>query len=471
MEALRDPSFEEKMDDGYILVVDDDEDMLVSCSQILRGNGFRVDVSDDGSDALAKIKSRRYDVVVTDIKMPGLGGMDLLRAIRVAHTELPVIMMTGYLDVGTAVEAMKLGACDYLTKPFQPEELKVAVGKAIEGRIQTSGDRAEARTCRLRNGRSTIVGTSEEIQQVQRMIDRIAATDSTVLITGETGTGKELVAHRIHLTSSRAHTQMVVLNCPAIPGDLLESELFGHEKGSFTGAIRKKRGCFELAHGSTLFLDEIGDTSLDLQTKLMRSLETKEIRPVGGEGSTFVDTRIIAATNRDLKQAIQEGRFREDLYYRLNVVPIYVPPLRDRREDIPVLVEHFLKRYCAQMNKDIPGIREDALNALVAYDWPGNVRELENAIERAVVLRESGWLETLDFHPTITEDNTLGSSGTSGRAAGSEEMPSLKKIEHDYIYEVLRATKWNKKKAAEILGISTVTIWRKIEPRDKRKGR
>jgi len=465
VEALRNPTFGEKADADYILVVDDDEDMLEACSQILRGNGYRVDVSDNGSAALDKIRSRRYDAVVTDVKMSGLCGIELLKIIRDVNSELPVIMITGYVDVSTAVEAMKLGACDYLTKPFRPEELKVAISKATEKRVRTNSDRAGARACRSGNDRSVIVGTSEEIQQVRRMIDRIAATDSTVLITGETGTGKELVAHRIHLASSRAHTPMVVLNCAAIPRELLESELFGHEKGSFTGATRKKRGCFELADGSTLFLDEIGDTNLDLQTKLMRSLETKEIRSVGGERSIVVDTRIIAATNRDLKRAIRESVFRQDLYYRLNVVPIYVPPLRDRKEDIPALVEHFLERCCAELDKDIPGIREDALSALMAYDWPGNVRELENAIERSVVLQESGWLELRDFYPAISEERSFE------KTAALEEMPPLEKVERDYIYEVLQATRWNKKKAAEILGISTVTIWRKIETPDKKGGR
>ena len=462
MEALRNPTVEEKVDAGYILIVDDDEDMLEACSQILRGNGYRVDVSDSGSAALDKIRSRSYDAVVTDIKMSGLSGMDLLRTIRGVKSELPVIMITGYVDVSTAVEAMKLGACDYLTKPFRPEELRVAIDKAIEKRARTNRDRSGVPTCRLSKNRSAIVGTSEEIQQVCRMIDRIAAADSTVLITGETGTGKELVAHQIHLASSRARTDMVVLNCAAIPRELLESELFGHEKGSFTGATRKRRGCFELADGSTLFLDEIGDTSLDLQTKLMRSLETKEIRSVGGEQSILVDARIIAATNRDLKRAIREGTFREDLYYRLNVVPVYVPPLRDRKEDIPALVEHFLERCCAEQDKDIPGISEEALSALMAYDWPGNVRELENAIERAVVLQENGRLEPRDFYPVIAEERS------SEKTAALEEMPPLEKVERDYIYEVLRATRWNKKEAAEILGISTVTIWRKTETPDRK---
>jgi len=312
------------------------------------------------------------------------------------------------------------------------------------------------------------LGESQKMKEVEILINKVAKTNSTVMILGETGTGKELVAQEIHARSSRSHYPMITVNCAAIPSELLESELFGHEKGAFTGAVRERKGSFELAHGGTIFLDEIGDMSLDLQIKLLRVLQEKEIKPVGSERNILVDVRIIAATNKDLKEAIKRGEFREELYYRLNVVPIFLPPLRERKEDIPLLANYFLKKYNQEVKKTIQGISDEAMILLLNYSWPGNVRELENIVERAVILEEGNMIGPQSFNQLLESrrENGVSAKRVSRDTKQLDSLPPLERVERDYILEVLQATKWNRKKASEILGISTSTIWRKLEKKD-----
>ncbi len=443
-----------------ILIVDDEMDTLDACAQTLGREGYEVETSDSALKALEMIKSRPYDVAITDLKMPKMDGIELLKAIKKLDPDVAVVMITGYATIETAVESMKEGAYDYIPKPFTPDELRIVVRKAIEKQDLLRENRELRERLYRRVEDQVMIGEGKGMQAVRQLIERVANTDSTVLIYGETGTGKELVAREIHGKSGRATNPMIIVNCAAIPSDLLESELFGHEKGAFTGATRRKKGSFELAHGGSLFLDEVGSLGMDLQAKLLRAIQEKEINPVGSERKRFVDVRIIAATNRDLKK----GEFREDLFYRLNVVPIYLPPLRERREDIPSLVEHFLRKYNRKLNKRIQGITEEVMGLLMSYNWPGNIRELENAVERAIILEDGDMLDLRDFRQIVQDTETPGlEKKTLLEGLDVESLPPLEKVERDYILEVLRATKWNRKKASEILGISTVTIWRKVQ--------
>ena len=447
-----------------ILIVDDEEDTLDACSQILSKEGCSVDTSCDALTALDKVKKGLYEVVVADVKMPRMDGLQLLKAIKRTDPSLEVIMITGYATVEMAVECMKAGAYDYLPKPFMPDELRLLIRKAIANQ-ELINENIQLKEMLQGNTGSVILGESKEMEEVFHLLDRVAATDSTVLILGETGTGKELVARRLHQKSGRAGKAFITVNCAAIPANLLESELFGHERGAFTGALRRKKGSFELADRGTLFLDEIGDLSLELQAKLMRAIQYKEISPVGSEAKTIVDTRILAATNRDLQRAVAKGEFREELYYRLNVVPVVLPPLRSRKGDIPVLARHFLSKYSLKHAKQAKGFSQAALELLNGYSWPGNVRELESAIERAIILEDGEYLGVENFRQLI-----IGSRGYSPDSTHPPEkkreldsLPSLQEVERNYIMEVLQATRWNRKKASQILGISTVTLWRKVD--------
>lgn len=447
-----------------ILIVDDEMDTLDACAQTLGREGYEVETSDSALKALEMIKSHQYDVAITDLKMPKMDGIELLKAIKKADPDVAVVMITGYATIETAVESMKEGAYDYIPKPFTPDELRIVVRKAIEKQDLLRENRELRERLYRRIEDQVMIGEDKGMQGVRQLIERVAPTDSTVLIYGETGTGKELAAREVHGKSGRATNPMIIVNCAAIPSDLLESELFGHEKGAFTGAIRRRKGSFELAHGGSLFLDEVGSLGMDLQAKLLRALQEKEINPVGSERKRYVDVRIIAATNRDLKEITKRGEFREDLFYRLNVVPIHLPPLRERREDIPFLVEHFLRKYNRKLNKRIQGITEEAMGLLMSYDWPGNIRELENAVERAIILEDGDMLDLRDFRQIVQDAETqVLEKKTLLEGMNVESLPPLEKVERDYILEVLRATKWNRKKASEILGISTVTIWRKVQ--------
>ncbi len=377
-----------------ILVVDDDDLVLESLRMVLKEAGHKVKAVNSPRKALSLLEKGDYDLVITDMRMPEMSGIEFLEKVKEKDQGLPVIMITAYGTVDTAVTAMKKGASDYIMKPFSADELEVVVEKALEAhRLREENVRLKELVRCQAEVDEEFIGESAPIKALKRELEKIARSDATVLVMGETGTGKELIARRIHALSQRAEGPYVRVNCAAIPDTLVEAELFGHEKGAFTGAVYTRKGKFELAHGGTILLDEIGEMPLHLQAKLLRVLQEGEVDRIGGSSPVKVDVRVVATTNRDLAQEVKEGRFREDLFFRLNVVPIYVPPLRERKEDIPLLAEAFLRRYSRKMGKEIKGITDSAMKTLLDYDWPGNVRELENCIHRAVVLCEGSYLE------------------------------------------------------------------------------
>lgn len=375
-----------------ILVVDDEENIRTIIKRAFQKEGFIVNTASSGNEALKELSKTSYDLVITDLKMPDGDGINLLKQIHSLYPETMVMVITAYASTESAVEAMKAGAIDYIVKPINIEELRIIVRNALEKKILKEENIRLKKELYEKYSFHNLIGKSKKIREIFSLIEKIAPTNSTVLITGESGTGKELVAKAIHFSSLRKDQPFVSINCGALPENLLESELFGHVKGSFTGAYTDKKGLFEIAHKGTILLDEISEMSLWMQVKLLRVLQEKKIRRVGGTEEKEVDVRIIASTNVDLSEKIKEGKFREDLYYRLNVIRINLPPLRDRREDIPLLVEHFIKIYNQKTGKNIKGIKEDALKILEAYHWPGNVRELENCIERAVVFETSDYI-------------------------------------------------------------------------------
>ena len=436
---------------GRILVVDDEVNARTALAELLRDEGFDVETAADAFKALGKYESFSPHVVVTDLKMPGMDGIELVKKLRAMEDAAAVVVMTAFGAVSSAVDAMRAGAADYLTKPLNFDELLVVLDKVLEQQAL----RREARQLRVRVrdrvAPNNIIGTSPPMQRVFEVTDQVAPSKATVLITGESGTGKELVANAIHARSPRANGPFVKLHCAALAESLLESELFGHEKGSFTGAMARKEGRFEIAHGGTLFLDEIGEISPSIQVKLLRFLQEHEFERVGGNQTLRVDVRVIAATNKNLAEEVAKGRFREDLFYRLNVVAVEMPPLRERRTDVPVLAKFFLDRYAKENGKAIESFAPDTLELLSAYDWPGNVRELENAIERAVVLTTGSSVETKSLPPNVRPRIT---------PAGMPTIPGAKlaEIEKYAILETLKATGGSTSKAAEILGISVRTI-------------
>jgi DNA-binding NtrC family response regulator len=436
---------------GSVLVVDDETKIREALVTALRDEGHEVVETGSGRDARSLLAQRLFDVLVVDNLMPDLTGLELIRelATSVPATERPqMIMMTAHATIESAIEAMRLGAADYLQKPFEIDELLVVVHRALDHhRLRT--EHGYLRSERDQEfGNYGIVGRSRKMEDVIRTIDLVAQSRSTVLVSGETGTGKELVARAIHDRSAQREMPLIKVNCAAIPETLLESELFGHVKGAFTGATSNKKGKFALADGGTIFLDEIGTMSAALQSKLLRVLQEREFEPLGSERSQRVDVRIVAATNRDLRQMVAEGRFQEDLYYRLNVIPIVLPPLRERREDIPLLIEHFVGKHAKRAGKRIDGIEPGALKALQQYDWPGNVRELENAIERAVVLATG---------PVISQ-SSLFLLGAPGPAApglpGLALRPNVEWVERETVRRALESAGGVKKDAAELMGIS-----------------
>lgn len=436
-----------------ILVVDDEFSIRDSLYNWFRKDGFHVRAVQSAAEALKAMKAKPVDVAVVDIKMPGMDGMELQRLFHESNPKTAVIMITAFATVETAVQALKQGAFDYVTKPIDPDELSHLVRRAIEQR------RLEEENLQLREtidelvAVDTIVGESPAIRKVMELIQHVAPTDVTVLIQGESGTGKELIARAIHANSRRRYLPIVPVNCGAIAESLLESELFGHEKGAFTGADRKRRGKIEMAQGGTLFLDEIGSISPKMQVELLRALETKEFHRVGGMESVHVDFRVICATNENLEQAVQAGRFREDFFYRINVFTIEAPPLRARTTDIPLLARHFLHRFAQQMDKRITEISPGAMKLLVEYDWPGNVRELSNAIERAMVVGKPPAIQADDF-PLRT------GHGSAGVGEGSV---ALEEVERRHIADVLNRADWNITQAAKILEIDRVTVYNKIK--------
>jgi len=414
----------------------------------------------DGSEALAFLngsdpETSQVELVITDLRMPDVDGLSVLRNFKPAHPDVPVILMTAFATVETAVEGLRKGAFDYITKPFKLVEMSHVIGRAIMfGRLQRQ-NKSLTKEVKKSWALNDIIGKSQAMRSIFDLIERVAQASSNVLVTGESGTGKEVVAKAIHQQSPRAAKPFVAVNCTAIPDSLLESELFGHVKGSFTGATGDKKGLFEEADGGTLFLDEIGDLDMALQAKLLRALQERVIRPVGSNQSKPIDVRVIAATHRDLKKSITNGTFREDLYYRLTVIPIVMPPLRHRPEDIPLLANHFLNKYSLLNGGRVTGFSQEAMQKLTSLPWPGNVRELENLVERLVVLSKHSVIQAADI-PTGEE---RGFESFYGQA--TEDMPSLEDLERRYMALVLEKTGGKKEKAAQILGINRRTLYRK----------
>jgi two-component system response regulator HydG len=441
-----------------LLVADDDPAVRESLERTLKREGYQVVVASDGQAGLEQLKAGGVDLVLADLKMPGLSGLDLLKAAKTVAPDVDVIMLTAFGTVEEAVQAMKDGAYDFLTKPFQRAQLIRLIRKALERRALIAENRALQQRLDALLGQGAVIGTSPAFQRMMMLIEQVAPSSATVLIEGESGVGKELAARAIHERSARRAGPFVAVNCAALPETLLESELFGYEKGAFTGAAGRKEGRFELADGGTLFLDEVADLSPVTQPKILRVLQEGEFERVGGTKTLRVDVRIVTATNQDLVQLVREKRFREDLYYRLNVITITVPPLRERRQDIPLLAHHFLRVYAAKNNRKLDGLSEEALARLETYSWPGNVRELENAVERAVVLARGSVVEVIDLPASVVE-GAPSADWVKAIPVGT----SLAEVEQQLLEETLRQTKGNKTLAAKLLGIDPKTVFRKLK--------
>lgn len=446
-----------------ILIIDDEPLMRISISDALKVEGYDVASAATGGEGLKAIKDTSYDVVITDLKLPEVDGLQILKACRQFSPGTKVLMITAYASVETAVEAMKQGAYDYITKPFSMDELILTVKRLIEIKDIEDENVYLKEKIEEKYDFSGIIGRSEKMQDVFEKIKIIAPTDTTVLINGESGTGKELVANAIHYNSPRKNEAFIKVSCAALPETLLEAELFGHERGAFTGALKQKKGRFELAHKGTLFLDEIGEITQAVQVKLLRVLQEREFERLGGTNTISVDVRIICATQRDLKKEVQKGSFREDLYYRLNVVPVHLPALRDRKEDILLLMEHFLNMYSRHMNKPMKGISIEAREFILKYDYPGNIRELENAVKRALTLSRDKEIQPWDLPEDMCTICREGSK-IGDMFSYSEPLPTAMSLfEKQYISKVLEETKGNKTLASKLLGISRKTLWEKCK--------
>lgn len=456
-----------------ILIVEDNEYVLESIKLLLSKEGYDVATASDGLAAIELFKNGQYDLVIADIKMPQMDGMELLQRLKSESPDISVIIMTAFGSIKNAVEAMKMGASDYITKPISSEEIKLVIQKVFEKQdlvteVKTLREELEGRY-KLDN----IIGKNQKMQEIYDLILNVSLTDATVLIMGETGTGKELVAKSMHFNSGRKNKPFVPINCSALPETLLESELFGHEQGAFTGAVKQRLGKFELANGGTIFFDEIGDLPPSIQTKLLRVLQEKEFERVGGNQTIKVDVRILAATNKDLSIAIKQGTFREDLYYRINVIPIILPPLRERREDIPLLAAHFLEKCCATLKKDITAISQETMNAMISYSWPGNVRELENCIERAVIMTKDNIIT--DVNLSKEETSLPVQTGTIAPSDGSTVYFDDNRIttllyedfisycEKQYITKTLEKHKGRVGLSAKNAMMDTKTFYRKMK--------
>jgi len=436
-----------------ILIVDDEASVRDSLYQWFKADGYRVDTADEGARALKKLQETTSDIVLLDIKMPGMDGIELQKRIKEIDNNIVTIIMTAYASVDTAIQGLKDGAFDYITKPIDPDDLSRLIRNAVEKR------RLVTENIQLRQHieelllPEEVVGESLAIKRVMDMVDTVARTDATVMVLGESGTGKELIARAIHSRSARRYFPIIAINCGAYAEGLLESELFGHEKGSFTGAMYRRKGKLEMADKGTLFLDEIGNISEKMQMDLLRVIETKKFTRLGGDKTIDADFRIICATNKNLEKAIKDGSFREDLYYRLNVFSIVLPTLKERKDDIPLIARYFLKQYAQSMNKDVADFSPQARDAFIGYDWPGNIRELRNAVERAVVVAKGKYIQVDDIcFPFPSAATTI-----------SEGSESLEEMERKHILKILNQAKGNIAQAAEILGISRLTLYNKIE--------
>jgi len=461
-----------------VLIVDDEPNLRKILSAQLSRDGYDVLTAEDGEQGLALLKEHHIDLVVTDLKMPKVDGMTLLRRAHEEDPELPIVMITAHGTIDTAVEALKIGAFDYLTKPFDKDEVRQIVAKALKTRALAGAEASPGQTAP--GARFGIIGTSSGITDLYALLERVADTPTTVLITGESGTGKELVARALHDHSSRKDKPFIKVNCAAIPKELIESELFGYERGAFTGAVSSKPGRFELANGGTLFLDEIGEIPVEMQVKLLRALQESEFERVGGIKTMRVDVRLVAATNRDLKKLIAGGTFREDLFYRLNVVPIRLPALRERATDIPLLVEHFLGKFNERLKKHVAGTEPETLDILAGYPWPGNIRELENVIERAVLFCDAQKLRVQDLPPEVrgalmspqvpVTDAELQAALASEGGLKEHVKVAMNRLERELVGRALAQTNGNVTHAARLLKISRKGLQLKMKELGLREG-
>lgn len=453
-----------------ILVVDDERSMRDVLSIMLKRAGYDVTLAADGSEAIVQVGKEIFDLVITDLKMPKVGGLEVLKSVKEISPDTVVLLITAFASSDSAVEAMKLGAYDYLSKPFQVDEVQLIVRNALEKRRLSTENTLLKREIASQSSLANIIGQSEPMQKVLEVVLKVADSKSNVLICGESGTGKELIARAIHYNSARSRLPFVTVNCSALPEPLLESELFGHMRGSFTGAIANKAGLFEVADGGSIFLDEIGETSPAMQVKLLRVIQEREFRRVGGTRDVKVDVRIIAATNRDLAKAVADGSFREDLYYRLDVIPITLPPLRLRPNDIPLLAKHFLEQFAKANGKPVPTLSADAMRVLLVHEWKGNVRELENLIERVVAFSITPLIDERDIQGWLHRPTVSGQSPSSTQAYPTE-LPSdgldleklINSIEKDLLLKALERSRWVKKKAARLLQLNTRSFRYRLE--------
>jgi two-component system response regulator AtoC len=449
------------MSTNKILLIDDEENFRHMLSVILKKRGYDVETANNGIDGLKKVDTGSYDTVLCDIRMPEMDGLEFLKEAQKAGCESTIIMMSAYGTLDTAIEAMKLGAYDYISKPFKPDEIVLTLKKAEERERLRRENLFLKKEVQKEYSFENMISKNERMRQIFDTIQKVAKYKSTILIAGESGTGKELVAKAIHFNSDRSNQPFIPVNCGAIPENLLESELFGHTKGSFTNAVRTKKGLFEEADGGTMFLDEIGELPLQLQVKLLRVLQDGEIRRIGDSKPIIINVRIIAATIKDLDKEVRDNKFRDDLFYRLNVLPIKIPPLRDRKEDVPLLVDHFIHKYSRELNNPIEGIIPEALNCLLNYSWKGNVRELENVIERAIVLTESNQIQVENLPLEIQ------SPKEESRVSSLNDELSIKKasryLEKDLIKKALHKTNGNHTHAAKLLEISHRALLYKIK--------
>jgi len=443
---------------GTVVVADDEESARISLGQILREDGYQVSLAADGEEALRLVAAEQPDVLLTDLKMPGMDGQELLSRVRQGYPEVAVVIMTAHGTIRSAVEALRQGAEDYLTKPVDVEEVEYLLDQVLKRRKLISETRLLRERLDEKYRFENIIGHSPEMLEVFRLVEQVAPTQASVLITGESGTGKELIAQAIHQRSQRREAPFIKVSCAALPETLLESELFGHERGSFTGALARRAGRFEIAAGGTVFLDEVGDIPLGMQVKLLRFLQDHQFERVGGNQTLTVDVRVITATHRDLQAFIKEGKFREDLYYRLNVIEIPLPPLRSKLQDIPLLTDFFLKKYSAANGKEIKAVSDEVLSALMAYAWPGNVRELEHALERAVILSRGDELD-LSLFPTLPR------TAQPSRMAKKPVSPgaTMEEIEREAILRTLESVGGSTSRAAAVLKISPRTIQYKLK--------
>jgi DNA-binding NtrC family response regulator len=441
-----------------ILIIDDERIIIDSCFRILKNDDYQLDAVQDGLEGLQKIDENHYDIVILDIMMPRIDGLEVLRRIREGYPDIDVIMITGLSQIETAVKSMKLGAFDYLPKPFEPDELKLVVGRALERRRLLWENLNLKTEVGAKYRLDNIIGTSPQMQSVFRLVAKCAPTNSTVMLTGESGTGKELIAHAIHYNSLRKDKPFIAVDCNALSESLLESELFGHVKGAFTGAVTNKQGMLEIAEGGTLFLDEIGNISLATQAKLLRVIQEREFKAVGGTKTQAANFRLITATNKNLKAMVADGRFREDLFYRINIFPIAIPPLRDRRDDIPTLAFHFLRVFNEELGKKVTEFSEGAMGVLMNYDWPGNVRELENTVQRAVILASDSVIRAAHL---VNIDGTSPGPAVDIPRTGDElkqvkklaREKSVENIEKLFVLDALKRNAWNATKSAEETGM------------------